>query len=391
MAPVKLAIGVDGGGTSTTCVALDAATGEEKGRGVSGSSNANSVGFEAAFEAVMTAVREAVGNALRGEGCDDVRPETVLEGIVPEDSQGQVVVVAAVVLTCAGVDRDADKARWVDAIANRCRGCRGAVSTSASKQDEKITTTNIVVDNDAIGALASGTEGDLRSGGAVLVAGTGTIAFGVTPSGHRARAAGWGPAFDDRGSGHHIASRGLAVAARAADGRAHPPDTRLLPDILAHLGLSTPDELIPWAYSGGPAPEWSEVARLAPVVLAAAEAGDAAATKIVEEAVEGLAESVVAVFEEMSRNDGIDGGGGGGQCALVLVLVGGILSEGGIVAKHLEAAVNANRYSFDLARVRLVHPKVGPETGAAFMACRMISGDDWKPSKGASSVCPDRG
>jgi N-acetylglucosamine kinase-like BadF-type ATPase len=89
-----------------------------------------------------------------------------------------------------------------------------------------------------------------------------------------------------RGSGHHIASRGLAFAARAADGRGDHPNTRLLPDMLAHLGLSTPEELIPWAYSDGPAPAWDKIASCAPVVLAAAEAGDEAASWVVDEAVE---------------------------------------------------------------------------------------------------------
>ena len=86
-------------------------------------------------------------------------------------------------------------------------------------------------------------------------------------------------------------------------------------------------------------------------------------------------------------NGGDDDKGGGDDCPLVLV--GGILAEGGIVATRLASMLREHRTGYilqtspatasDFARVRLVHPKVGPETGAAYVACRMISGDDWKP------------
>jgi N-acetylglucosamine kinase-like BadF-type ATPase len=163
---LKLALGIDGGGTSTTCAALDAATGQELGRGVAISSNSNSVGFEAAFDAVMTAMGCALRGALNGAGAPEV--EVGAE-------------VGAIVLACAGVDRDADKGRWRNALAKR------------------YISPLILVDNDAIGALASGTGGDVKSGCMVLIAGTGTIAVGVARDGHRVRAAGWGPTFDDRG------------------------------------------------------------------------------------------------------------------------------------------------------------------------------------------------
>ena len=55
----------------------------------------------------------------------------------------------------------------------------------------------LYVRNDAAAALASGTMG--RLSGCVLIAGTGSIAFGFTDDGREARAAGAGPILGDWG------------------------------------------------------------------------------------------------------------------------------------------------------------------------------------------------
>lgn len=56
---------------------------------------------------------------------------------------------------------------------------------------------SLFVENDAVAALASGTMGKLH--GCVLIAGTGTIAYGFTEDGRDARAAGAGPILGDWG------------------------------------------------------------------------------------------------------------------------------------------------------------------------------------------------
>lgn len=55
----------------------------------------------------------------------------------------------------------------------------------------------LYVQNDAVAALSSGTLGKLH--GCVLIAGTGTIAYGFTGDGKEARAAGAGPTLGDWG------------------------------------------------------------------------------------------------------------------------------------------------------------------------------------------------
>lgn len=59
----------------------------------------------------------------------------------------------------------------------------------------------LYVQNDAVAALASGTLGKLH--GCVLIAGTGTIAYGFTEDGREARAAGAGPILGDWGRYMH--------------------------------------------------------------------------------------------------------------------------------------------------------------------------------------------
>lgn len=53
------------------------------------------------------------------------------------------------------------------------------------------------VENDSVAALASGTMGKLH--GCVLIAGTGSIAYGFAEDGREARAAGAGPVLGDWG------------------------------------------------------------------------------------------------------------------------------------------------------------------------------------------------
>ena len=67
--------------------------------------------------------------------------------------------------------------------------------------------------------------------------------------------------------------------------------------------------------------------------------------------------------------------------AVPLVLGGGLLTEGGLVATRLAAALRGRRNpeGFDASRAVLVHPAVGPEVGAALIACRHVSGSGWKP------------
>ncbi|KAG9157980.1 hypothetical protein Leryth_000161, partial [Lithospermum erythrorhizon] len=119
------------------------------------------------------------------------------------------------------------------------------------------TNVKLFVQNDAVAALASGTMGKLH--GCVLIAGTGTIAYGFTEDGREARAAGAGPILGDWGSGYGIAAQALTAVVRAHDGRG--PCSALTSIILETLNLTSPDELVGWVYSD---PSWARIAALVP-------------------------------------------------------------------------------------------------------------------------------
>ncbi|XP_071718913.1 uncharacterized protein [Rutidosis leptorrhynchoides] len=82
--------------------------------------------------------------------------------------------------------------------------CLGVSGVNHPKDQERILNwlrgifpmhVKMYVRNDAVAALASGTMGKLH--GCVLIAGTGSIAYGISEDGKEARAAGGGPILGD--------------------------------------------------------------------------------------------------------------------------------------------------------------------------------------------------
>lgn len=129
--------------------------------------------------------------------------------------------------------------------------------------------------------------------GVLLIAGTGSIAYGRGETGREGRVGGWGHHIGDEGSGFSIGLEALRRVARTVDGRG--PGTALVDDVLAHLGLGSLDDLVTWV----PGATKREVAALAPVVAAAAAAGDAVAGEILAHAVEELEGHVMAILENL--------------------------------------------------------------------------------------------
>jgi len=138
-----------------------------------------------------------------------------------------------------------------------------------------------VVVNDALIALVAG-AGDAP--GVVIIAGTGSIAYGRNREGEAARAGGWGHMIGDEGSGYWIGREALAAVMRAADERG--PETRLTADILAHFGISDVSRLPRIVYDREQ--PRTAVAALGPLVQRVSEQGDAVATRILERAVDEL-------------------------------------------------------------------------------------------------------
>ncbi len=133
--------------------------------------------------------------------------------------------------------------------------------------------------------------------GVIVIAGTGSIAYGRSKEGQTARAGGWGFAISDEGSGQWIGRNAVSGVMRAQDEDEAAP-TGLALSILHAWHLQTLDELVRSA-NASPSPDFSN---LFPHVLAAADAGDPIARTVLTQAgaeLAGLAKIVISrLFEE---------------------------------------------------------------------------------------------
>ncbi len=185
------------------------------------------------------------------------------------------ITPAAICLGIAGVDRD-DEAQTVRAIMGRI-GPRSRV----------------VVANDALIALVAGAR---DAPGIVIIAGTGSIAYGRNQNGEAARAGGWGHMIGDEGSGYWIGREALAAVMRAADGRG--PATALSADVLAYFGVADVSRLPRIVYDHDQ-PRTS-VAALGPLVQQAAARGDAVASRVLERAADELVLAATSVATRLA-------------------------------------------------------------------------------------------
>jgi N-acetylglucosamine kinase-like BadF-type ATPase len=158
--------------------------------------------------------------------------------------------------------------------------------------------------------------------GVAVVAGTGSMAFARSADGRTARAGGWGHLLGDEGSGYAVAVAGLRAVAHAADGRG--PATVLTDRFLAAYGLSRPEELVGVVYRDC---DRAALAALAPLVLAAADGGDAVAQSIVGGATAELASAAASAARQLGLGP-----------AFPVALAGGLLvSSAGFRARFLDA------------------------------------------------------
>lgn len=150
--------------------------------------------------------------------------------------------------------------------------------------------------------------------GILLITGTGSIFLAKTPAGDFVRAGGWGSVLGDEAGGYQLGRAGLAAIAHALDGG---PSTMLQQLLQKNAGVSSADELITYTY----APD-TIIQHTAPLVLLAAEAGDAVAQGILDTQLAALTHQLTWL---LNRHPDI---------ALSLVHIGG-LSNNGFYSQHL--------------------------------------------------------
>ena len=246
---VGLFLGIDGGGSKTTCVVGDDA--RILATATAGGSNVIRLGEAKARESLHQAIRGACNAA-------QVDPQQIAR-------------------TCLGLSG----------------GARAKVSDTVQKIIAGVVSGEVEVVGDSVTTLHAAFGG---GPGIAVIAGTGSIAYGRAGDGKTARAGGWGFAISDEGSGQWIGRTAISASLRARDEQA---TSTLLREIPKAWGLASVDELIP-AANASPAPDFSA---LFPLVLACANSGDEVARSVLTQAGTELAAiaKIVArqLFEEM--------------------------------------------------------------------------------------------
>jgi N-acetylglucosamine kinase-like BadF-type ATPase len=298
---VRFVLGIDAGGTKTVGLLAD-----ESGR-------------------VMAEARGGGANLqIHGE----LEVEKVFDRVIEKLTGGRPV--ASLCLGIAGVDRARDEVVIRDIL--RRLGHRE--------------TARVV--NDAVIALVAGAPERV---GIVVLAGTGSIAYGVDAGGRHARSGGLGSLLADEGSGYWLGHQALRAAVRAADGRG--PATRLQGLLFDALGIASVQEIVPMIYEQGLSRQ--RIAAFAILVQKARDDGDALAAELTQTAARELAMAVRAVASRLDL----------GGSSYPVVLAGGAFKACPCLSALLKACLG-------LERAELRPLAVEPAQGAVALALEQL-------------------
>jgi N-acetylglucosamine kinase-like BadF-type ATPase len=296
-------LGVDGGQTATV-----AAIGDAEGRvlGTGAGGPCNHVRGPGGHRKFVSAIREALGRACQAAGLDP----------------GTIAFEAA------------------------CLGFSGGPEDKRELVARLLRAERLLVTTDALIALVGATGG---APGVIVIAGTGSIAFGRNAEGRTARAGGWGYIFGDEGGAFDIVRQALRAALRFEEGWG--PATALRPALLEATGAATANELLHLFYTRDyPRPRIAGFARL---VDETARRGDSIATELLRQAAQQLATLAGAVRGQLF---------GPGE-PVVLSYIGGVF-DSEILLERFRTLAELD------AGVRCVEPRYPPECGALIEAWR---------------------
>ena len=297
-------LGFDGGGTKTECVLADG-EGRVLARAPGGPSNPVRIGYAKAWFSL-------------GEVADAV---LCREKITSNDIQG----------ICAGIGgagREGVAWRLQSFFERSYRNARVRVTTDLE-----------------IALEAAFGEGE----GILLLAGTGSAAFGRDASGLTARAGGRGPWFSDEGSAFDIGRRAFSAIVLAQEDRGPATDLteRILSwhkfhnwDVLLDQIVKNADEVFPKTF---------------PLVAQLADQKDSVARAILSGAAVSLAGLAASVVSQLGWH----------EREVPLAQVGGVYGR----SKFFDAAIESE-LAKAVPRMRLVPIKISPGEAAAQMALR---------------------
>jgi glucosamine kinase len=184
--------------------------------------------------------------------------------------------------------------------------------------------------------------------GVIVIAGTGSIAWGCNASGETARAGGWGHAISDEGSGHWIGVEAVRAALREHD-KQHNSD--LLNSLIDATGARDFDDFVVHV-NADPQPDY---AALFPTVLAEANRGDVLAKRVLQSAADELAELARAVIRLLYQ----------GSNRVVIATHGGVLRNGVLVRETVMRELKS-KYQ----QISFLSPAIEPARGALDRARR---------------------
>lgn len=187
-----------------------------------------------------------------------------------------------------------------------------------------------------------------ESEGIIVIAGTGSIAFGRDSRGRVLRVGGWGNLFDDGGSGFDIGRKAVTSALRALDGRGKP--TKLTNSICRELQLGKISEIVAKPLTP------QHIAALFPAVQQAARAGDRVARGLLREASRDLADLAVALVAQF----------GWQHSPVRIICSGGIFQSSPMIRREFAQLV---RESTPKARISPLRRQ--PVEGALFLASKL--------------------
>ncbi len=299
---------MDGGQSHTRAVVGDA-SGAVIGGGTAGP--ANCTGEEGSGEKLQRAVSNAVGEALdrTGRKLADTR------------------------------------------FAAACFGLSGGPASKRAVIASVISAQRLEIVGDAEIALLGGLGGEP---GIVVIAGTGSMAFGKNAAGKTSRAGGWGYVFGDEGGAFGIVRQALRAALRQGEGWG--PETALTDVLLKECEARNVNELMHRFYTKELTRD--RIASLAPLVDHAASEGDGVAAEILRGAVECLQELAIAVRKKLYDI----------KEAVPIVPVGGVFRSP-FVADKFRTRVDAEE------NTSVVQPKFEPVMGALMRAYQLVGID----------------
>jgi len=244
------------------------------------------VGIDAGGSKTVCQLADAEGNVLaetRGPGAglhvmSDAAVARTLGDVIGRAIQSITPPPAVLCIGMAGVDRPGEPER----VASVLKGV--------------LPDTRTLVVSDALIALEAGSP---ETPGVVLIAGTGSMAYGRDASGRAARAGGWGYVLSDEGSGYWMGREALRAVMRAADRRG--PATSLTALVLAHWNAERPQDLVEKVYGSAPKP--ATIAAVASLVESAATEGDDVAREIISRGAWELATAAVSVQGQLGLVD----------------------------------------------------------------------------------------